>query len=188
MTSLITVFPIAVSHHIFLDLLGQEHAKELFSLIDSNRDYLKQWLGWLDVNLSSSDSAKFIDHATKQFEAAASVITGIFLEGQMVGIASIQEIDWPSKEFSLGYWIAAKYQGYGIITRSIAELIKVGFEQLKLQRAIIYAAVENHKSQAIPLRLGFAQVGVKKDYELLYGKHTDYFQFELFKPADKDAH
>lgn len=54
-------------------------------------------------------------------------------------------------------------QGQGIITRSVSALLNYLFETLNINRVEIQCAVNNHKSIAIPERLGFVNEGVKRE-------------------------
>jgi ribosomal-protein-serine acetyltransferase len=118
---------------------------------------------------------------SKQFNRGDSVVAGIFLEDEIIGVVSIKDIGWTESEFCIGYWIAESYQGKGIVTRFVSKLIKLGFDILNLQKALIYVSVENSKSISIPLRLGFNKIDVIKDRELLYGKYMDHIKFMLNK-------
>ncbi|MDE0954217.1 MAG: hypothetical protein OR994_06045, partial [Candidatus Poseidoniales archaeon] len=42
-----------------------EDASDLFSLVDRNRQYLRNWLPWLDYNMSVSDELEFIELSRK---------------------------------------------------------------------------------------------------------------------------
>jgi ribosomal-protein-serine acetyltransferase len=79
----------------------------------------------------------------------------------------------------IGYWLAASYQGKGIMTKSCQMLIDYAFETLKLHRVVITCATENQRSRAIPLRLGFTHEGVARGAELLYGRFLDYDTYAL---------
>lgn len=56
------MFVYEVDEHITLRQLNLQDANQLFALIDSNRSYLREWLPWLDTNVSSDDSIAFIEH------------------------------------------------------------------------------------------------------------------------------
>jgi ribosomal-protein-serine acetyltransferase len=56
-----------VTDEIELQLLEPRHAEALFAVTDANRQYLRQWLPWLDSTRSVADSSKLIASAVRQF-------------------------------------------------------------------------------------------------------------------------
>jgi ribosomal-protein-serine acetyltransferase len=61
----------------------------------------------------------------------------------------------------------------------VIELINYGFTTLKLDRVVIVCATENHRSRAIPLRLGFTPEGVVRDAEWLYKQFVEHDIYAL---------
>lgn len=49
---------IELTSDLVIKQLNESHTKELFSLTDSNRSYLKRWLPWLDSCTRESDTLK----------------------------------------------------------------------------------------------------------------------------------
>ena len=81
----------------------------------------------------------------------------------------------------VGYWLAQEYNGKGIMTQSVRDLIRLGFDDYSLGRVEIRCAVENRKSRAIPERLGFKQEGTIRRAENLYGKYVDHVVYGLLR-------
>ena len=65
------------------------------------------------------------------------------------------------------------------MTESCRSLINYGFTTLKLNRIVIACATANHRSRAIPLRLGFIHEGVARDAEWLYNQFGDHDIYAL---------
>ena len=45
---------------------GEPQAEAVFALVDENRDYLREWLPWLDNNRSVDDTRAFIKKSLEQ--------------------------------------------------------------------------------------------------------------------------
>jgi ribosomal-protein-serine acetyltransferase len=86
---------------------------------------------------------------------------------------------------SIGYWLAQEYNGKGIMSESVKDLIEVGFIYYSLNRVEIRCAVDNHKSRAIPEHLGFQQEGIIRQAEKVYGKHLDHVVYGLLKKENE---
>ena len=63
---------------------------------------------------------------------------------------------------SIGYLIAAEFEGRGLVTLAVPALLDVGFREIGLHRIEIKAGTENRRSRAIPERLGFVREGVER--------------------------
>jgi len=163
-----------IMSQITLQKLLPSHAAELFILIDHNSEYLKQWLGWVDKVREVQDSSNFIKQVNDQIEQNKSLTFGIFFTNKLVGVIGFNKIDWQNKQANIGYWLAANYQGRGIITMACQTLLDIGFAELNLTSININCAIGNLKSQAIPIRLGFTKKELLKDHELLNGRRVDH--------------
>jgi ribosomal-protein-serine acetyltransferase len=160
------------SHH--LRLLQFADAEELFGLIDANRAYLRTWLPWLDANHTVEDSRHFIQSTLQQLADNRGFVAAICFEGHMAGVVGYNRIDWQNRVGYIGYWLAENYQGKGLMTSSCRAVIDYGFHSLNLNRLVIAAATENHRSRAIPERLGFIHEGTLREAEWLYDHFVDH--------------
>ena len=90
-------------------------------------------------------------------------------------------IDRPNRSTSIGYWLDASHQGRGIMTTSCRVIINHAFRNLELHRVVIRCATENHRSRAIPERLGFTLEGVDRQAEWLYDHFVDLARYGLLR-------
>ena len=155
-------------------------AGELFSTVDENREYLREWLRWLDDVNSVDDELAMIRRIrdVKNFNWVYLIRS----YGQFVGVVSLNWVDWDNRSFGLGYWVSESSSGRGIITKSCRRVIEHCFVDLKLHRAVIEVAVENHPSRAVAERLGLRLEGISKDREWLYDRFTDSVMFAITAP------
>ncbi|MDY0404150.1 GNAT family protein [Virgibacillus sp. 179-BFC.A HS] len=173
------MFYYEVDEDITLRLLNFDDTDELFGLIDTSRDHLRQWMPWLDTTKEPEDSKQFIDSAYQSYANRQSLIAGIFYRGRLAGMVSFNSLDWANRIGSVGYWIAQNYQGKGIMTRSVRGLVDYGFHVLGLNRIDIRAAYGNKKSRAIAERLGFRQEGQLRQVEWLYDHYVDHVVYGM---------
>lgn len=165
--------PIKVDDEIELRPLALEDAPELYALTDENRAHLRQWLPWLDNVRVVADTEGFIAKALFTFQESGAFVTGIRWRGRLAGIVGHNRIDWDNRISHPGYWLGANYQNRGIMIRSVRTLVEHAFETLALNRVEICTAVGNHRSAAIPIRLGFQHEGVRQQGEWLYDRFVD---------------
>jgi len=156
-----------VGDDLELRSLDETEAEVLFSLVDSNRQHLGEWLPWVDTNNTVTDSLEFIR------SSAGRLACGVWHRGKMAGVIGFHEIDWVNRKASIGYWLAAAFQGRGIITGACRAVVEHAISTLGLNRLEILCAVENTRSRAIPERLGFIEEGVLQEALWLYDRYVD---------------
>jgi ribosomal-protein-serine acetyltransferase len=173
------MFCLTVDDEIELCLLEERHADELFALIEKNRAYLREWLPWLDVTTSPADNLNFIKSSREQFASNNGFQTAILYQVQLVGMTGFHRIDWANQSTTLGYWLAAGFQGRGIMTRACRFLTGYAFQEFGLNRVEIRCAPQNQRSCTIARRLGFTKEGTIRQAEWLYDHFVDHTVYGL---------
>ena len=154
--------------------LDLAYADELFALTDANRAYLRQWLPWLDSVRGVDDTRTFIRAAQGQAARNDGIQLALTVEGRIAGVIGHHHVDWRNRSTSLGYWIGESYQGRGLTTAACRALISRAFDTGRLNRIEIRCASGNHRSRAIPVRLGLREEGLLRDAEWLYDHFVDH--------------
>ena len=161
-----------VDSEILLRRPTLEDAAGLFALVDSNRQYLRRWLPWVDFVASLEDERQWVQ--THLAEDAPEYVLLMIYKGEMVGAVGIRGRGSRSRSGEIGYWIAENMQGRGIVTRSCRVIIDYMFERLNMNRVVIRASADNVRSRGIPHRLGFTFEGIERQSELLYDTFQDW--------------
>lgn len=170
-----------IDEEVSLRLMGINDAERVFELTNHNRDYLREWLPWLDTTKTVDDTKGFIQFCLKGYAESKSMNTVILFKEEIAGAAGFNKIDWPNKTAYIGYWLAAEYQGNGIMTKTARALTDYAIKELKLNRVEIRAAVENKKSRGIPERLGFVNEGCIREAEWLYDHYVDHMVYGMLE-------
>jgi len=168
------VFRRAVAPGIDIRLLEPGDAEAVFAAADRDRAYLREWLPWVDRTHSVEDVRRFIEEVVSpQWVGNRGPQCGIWMDGSLAGSIGCHPIDWANRSCSLGYWIESGRQGQGIVTRCVCEMLNYLFDTQRLHRVVIQCAVGNHRSCAIPERLGFTQEGVLRQAQLIGRRWLD---------------
>lgn len=91
------------------------------------------------------------------------------------------QIDHINNIGHIGYWLGQEYNGKGIMTKSVRELIEIGHSYYSLHRFEIRCAVKNSRSRAIPERLGYKNKGIIRQAEKVYDNYFDHVVYGLLK-------
>ncbi|MFJ5717356.1 GNAT family N-acetyltransferase [Neobacillus sp. NPDC093127] len=173
------MFSHKIDEEVSLKLIELKDAERIFELTNQNREHLREWLPWLDMTTKIEDTKGFIQMCLKGYAENKSLNAVILFKGEIVGAASFNTIDWSNKNAHIGYWLAAEYQGNGIMTKTARALTDYAISELKLNRVEIRAAVENKKSRSIPERLGFVNEGCIRQAEWLYDHYVDHMVYGM---------
>lgn len=143
-----------VGEHVRLRQLQPSDAEALFTVTDSNREYLAEWLPWVEGTTSSVDSRAFIDTMLERRQAGAEYGYGIVVDGRVAGHISLMHLN-DGKGPEIGYWIAEDVSGGGRTTAVAQAVSDFGFETLGLPKIIIRADPKNGASNRIAEKLGY---------------------------------
>jgi len=113
------------------------------------------------------------------FVGTEGFVAAICLDQNIVGVIGYNHIDWANRIGHMGYWLAASFQGQGMMTIACQALMDHAFTALNLDRLVIACATENHRSRAIPERLGFHHEGTAQEAEWLYDHFVDHEIYAL---------
>src|SRR6202045_2105841 len=134
------MFRLDIRDGVYLKLLEERHAAEIFSAVDRDRAYLRKWLPWVDATASSNDTLKFIKLTLAQLANNEGLTAGIWRGKEYAGTIGTHKIDWLNRKVEIGYWLASKFQGQGIITGACRLFIDHAFQEWKLNRVEIRCA------------------------------------------------
>src|SRR5262245_47119691 len=135
------MFALRVDDETSLELIQDEHAAEVFAVVDANRAYLRRWLPWLDQNTAVDHTRAWARANMQQFGARAGFACAIRHAGRVVGVIGLHNLDWVNRKTSIGYWLDESSQGRGLMTRACTALLDHVFRELKLNSSEIACAV-----------------------------------------------
>lgn len=108
----------------------------------------------------------------------AAVHLAIDIDGEVVGCVGLTNIV-PGHKAEIGYWLAPRLWGQGIVSEAVGRVVEFAFKKMKLHRIYAYVFLPNRASMRILEKNGFRREGmlrknVRKDKvlrdEYLYAK------------------
>ena len=168
-----------------LDALGlrpleKTDAPELHALVEANREYLARWVPWAAAQ-QLADTEKFIAETQDQLARNDGFQLCIAPEGPIVGMVGFHSVSWGNRSTSIGYWLSEDHQGRGIMTTAVRALVSHAFDEWNLHRIEIDCAPANHRSRAIPERLGFREEATLRETELIGNHYLDSVVYGLLE-------
>lgn len=175
------MFTHKIDEQVILRTFEENDAEAFYQLTIHSKEYLKEWLGWLDNIQTVEDTAENIQSRLNEVleNRGHPISFAIIYNGEIAGTIGFGRIDQRNRTGVIGYWLGEQFQGRGIMSKSIEFLIGYGFNELQLNRIEIHVASENEKSRAIPERYGFKKEGVIRQAEFLYDHYVDHVLYGL---------
>lgn len=167
------MFVFTVDEDIELRLHEPWHAEQLFELIDRNRERLKEWFPWVEATEKPDDSLQFIRKARDHYANDEAILTSVWYHGELAGTLGLEGLDSEIHRGEIGYWLGARYEGNGIITRSCRALIDYAFDVMDLNRIVIRCMPANERSIAVAERLDFHHEGTLREVAIVDGEYRD---------------
>jgi len=178
------IFPtlrIRIDADIELRAIEERDAADIFALTQANRQYLRQWLPWVDGTRFVEDTHAYIRTMNIQRTTNASFGCVIFYRRQVAGTISFHPVDWSNRRVEIGYWLGAAFQSKGLMTKACKAMVAYAFDEWHLNKVEIRCATGNIASCAIPQRLGFTLEGIIRQAEWLYDHYVDLKVFGMLE-------
>ncbi len=146
---------------------------ELWEQIDYNREYLREFLPWVDGQKSIDDVIKSTIDFDEEWEKNTEWCF-IILDNQskVIGCIGVHNIDFKGKNAELGYWIDERESNKGYMSEAVLaveeELIKIGFDKFYIK-----CDIRNLPSSRVASRCGYVLTNIIENGIEIYGEKHD---------------
>ena len=180
-SSLTRPLNLLVDDDLILKEIQLRDANAIFEIINQQRDYLREWLPFIDYTKQAGDTRAYILSIYDRPYDRRDMVFSIWFNGNIVGLMGLKGTDRDNHKTEIGYWLSQDMQGKGIITKSCYRLSQYLFDNLAMNRIQIRVGILNKKSKNIPIRLGFKFEGIERCGELLLSGYTDLEVYSMLK-------
>src|SRR3984893_14764604 len=101
---------------LYLRLVREENAKELYLRVDQNREHLRWRASWVDGTTTKSDTLKFVRFCLESAVSGTGFHYALLLDGEIVGLVAFNSIEKINRCATMGYWLAKSQTGRGLMT------------------------------------------------------------------------
>jgi ribosomal-protein-serine acetyltransferase len=172
---------IRVREDLELRSVAPADATALDALIAADRERLARFMPWA-AGQTVHSTREFIAAALEQEAAENGFQAVVVADGEVAGTVGFHRIDRHNLTTSIGYWLAARYEGRGLMSAAVEALIAHAFEAWGLHRVELRIAPQNERSRALAARLGFTEEGVLRGAERFGDEHRDLIMHSLLAP------
>jgi ribosomal-protein-serine acetyltransferase len=152
------------SRDIYLRFLRKSDATRMFAAVEESREELEKYVIGPTRLHSVPEVEQMIERAKLQRQKRQGYFFGIFAaeSKQFVGYANLHAISESTRSGEVGYWVRTSQAGKGIATTATALIVLFGFEEMKLHRIVLRAAIDNPASWRVAEKLGFVFDGIQR--------------------------
>lgn len=151
-----------------LGLLTAADYGALFLATDRARTELVRWFEWPDRITSSETAKAYIEEI--QVNSRIRLWWLIYENGAPVGGVQLRLRDGGASA-SMPYWLVPCAQGRGVATAAVRGVIDIA-RHIGFQKAKFRIALDNTRSRALAVRLGFSPVGAPTETAFRNGQQT----------------
>ena len=158
---------------------------EFFELIENNRSRIQKTFpvtvsNFLDLKTTNEFIIKNIQiekEKTGYYFYVRSIETN-----NLIGYIGIKKIDYHISKCELFYFIDKEFEGKGIISKAVSEIINLCFNELKMNKIFICTSKVNFASQQIALKNDFVLEGtLREEFKSFEGELEDINYYGLLK-------
>lgn len=156
-------------------------AKELFELVDSNREHLRTFLDFVDSSVDETLQENYIKMKLQGTANGTDKLFFIAYGDKLIGTIDLHAIHPTVKKAEIGYWVDANYARKGVTSKAVRVLCQYAFEVLELNKLTIMADVRNIGSNKVAQKCGFTFLGTRPQDSFIYGEYQDMNEYYLLK-------
>lgn len=169
-----------------IEVVSSENAELLLNYHIENREHLAPWEPTRNEEYFTLEnfSAMLSDNQdTFRDKTALKFVALTPDRSEVIAVCEFTNIVFgPFQACNLGYSIAEKHQGKGLMTEVLNSAIDYVFDELNLHRIMATYAPQNTRSAAVLERLGFEREGLAKSYLQIADKWQDHVLTSKINP------
>ncbi|MBL0737442.1 GNAT family N-acetyltransferase [Flavobacterium sp. GN10] len=175
-----TPFPIIETERLILDRLTDKDVQEVFDL-RSNPENMKYIPRPLAKN--HEDAMELIKMIDEKIDTNEGINWSVRFknDSKLIGIIGYYRMQPENYRAEIGYILSPNHHGKGIVTEAVNQLIKYGFESLKLHSIEAVIDPENYASEKVLQKCGFVKEAHLKEVEFWDGKFIDKVIYSLLE-------
>ena len=161
--------------------------EQMWQAIDESREFIREYLAWVDDTKSFDDVVKASDMFHDEWETDKEWCYDIFDKNdRLVGCIGVHRISFLNQSAEFGYWLRQSETHKGYMTEAVLNLERALFEA-GIHRIEICCDINNTASANVAKRAGYMFEGTAKEALYHYsGLHDKMIFFKLSPYPVKD--
>lgn len=174
---------IIATQRLILQKREHKHDADMQKAIDENRDFLREYMFWVDKTRSFDDTYAATDSMSKEWEnheSWAYVICGED-DNRLIGCVGAHNISFQNQKAEIGYWLREDETCKGYMKEAVLafenELFELGFHRLEIR-----CDRSNARSRMVAERCGYKLESIAREALYHYTGLHDECIYVKFSP------
>ena len=171
------------AERIVLIRRNHEHDKQIWQAIEESRQFVREFLFWVDNQKCFEDTVKATDQFAKEWDEDKEWAYDIFTiaDFKFVGCVGPHNIEFINQSAELGYWLRLSETRKGYMHEAVLALEKELFKA-GMHRITICCDVNNMNSANVAKKAGYTLESVAKEATYHYTGLKDKATYVKFSP------
>lgn len=172
---------------IILEEITKRDVKPFFEMMNNNRHLLERYFPITVENTRTPLGTEYyLESVIRKRNNNEMIVFGIRYQKKLIGIFHIKNIEWRIPKCELSYFLDKDYQGKGIMDFLFARVIKMCFQEFKMNKIFVRITPDNTSSRKLALKHGFKTEGIlEKEFKIETGELVDLEYLGLVNPELK---
>jgi ribosomal-protein-alanine N-acetyltransferase len=173
-------FPDLCTPRLRLRRLRMEDARDIFAY--ARDPQMMPFVFW-EAHRSLDDTREFLERTLKGYADGVPPTWGIqhLKHGVIIGACAYHEVSFQNARAEIGYALARKHWGRGLMTEAVRAMLDYGFSTLQLNRIEARCDVENIGSWRVMEKVGMKFEGVLRQNIILHGRPRDAKMYAILR-------
>ena len=139
--------------------MTESHTEAINKVINQNKGFIHEWTPFIKTEMDETRTfTRRVAQCHQDFLDGKpySILNFVIVVNQeeVVGVVGLLRFDHSLKRAEIGYWIAEKVSGQGVVTMSSKVIMEqVGFKLCRLSTVELHCVAHHEKSKGVALRL-----------------------------------
>jgi RimJ/RimL family protein N-acetyltransferase len=107
---------------------------------------------------------------------------GLWNQSNLIGLLTINRIDWDDQIADLGIWLIENSTNKGIAYKAFQSLVDMCWNTLDMKSLTAHTAVSNIKCQRLLEKLSFNKIKILKNHIKVRNNDVDEYRYQLVRP------
>ena len=175
------------ANNLMLKAVSTEDADAFLKIITENQNHFQNFDFIAPAFKTLPEVIATISNLQSDQKNCARVSYGLWKNNSLLGLFTINKIDWATRVANVGFWLAEKYTGQGVAYFALQALINCCKDTLKLNSLTAHTATSNTRTQNLLEKSGFKKTELLKDRLQIRNKSIDDFRYVLVISEIKNA-
>lgn len=156
---------------------------DLFDVFDYASDpEVARHVSW-EHHLTTEDSRQFISLVEERYARGEVSPWGMIDRARNRLIGTCGYVSWQPAHAraEIGYALARRYWGRGLMTEAVREIIRFGFDRMQLNRIEAHCLLANTASERVMQKVGMTFEGILREAMLVKGQYRDLKLYSLLR-------